>query len=85
MENCHVKQNDFESNVKNFFRELREESNYFNVTLATDDDQYIQAHRIVLSAGSKFFRDIFRNINHSSPFIYLKGIERVDLENGKCH
>jgi len=80
MENCYLKQNDFESNVKHFFRELREESNYFNVTLATDDDQRIQAHRIVLSAGSKFFRKMFVNINHSSPFIYLKGIKSVDLE-----
>merc|ERR1719186_2314344 len=75
-----LKGNEFETNIRESFRELREEQNHFDVTLATDDGQQIGAHKIVLSAGSKFFKDILKKTKHPSPFIYLKGINRVELE-----
>ena len=37
--------NDFESNISSAFRELREDKDFFDVTLACDDDQ-IQAHKV---------------------------------------
>merc|ERR1712096_54239 len=40
----------------------------------------IQAHKIILSAGSRFFSNILGKTKHPSPFIYLKGINRVELE-----
>merc|ERR1719508_409161 len=80
MDNFCLKWNKFETNIKESFRELREEQNYFDVTLATDDGHQIQAHKIILSAGSKFFSEILRQTKHPSPFIYLKGIKRVELE-----
>ena len=46
----------FEKNIRDTFRELREE-NHFDVTLACDDGHQIQAHKIILSSGSQFFRD----------------------------
>jgi len=72
--------NDFETNIRESFKRLREEQNYFDVTLACDDDYQIQAHKIILSAGSPFFNDIFRKTEHPSPFIYFKGIKGVELE-----
>merc|ERR1719186_2536867 len=80
MEKFCLKWNEFETNIRDSFRELREEQNHFDVTLACDDDHQIQAHKIVLSAGSKFFSNIFRKTKHQSPFIYLKGIKIVELE-----
>ena len=50
------------------------------VTLATDDGQNIKAHKIVLSAGSNFFADIFLRSDHSNMLIYLKGIHSARLE-----
>merc|ERR1712004_734418 len=47
--------NDFESNISVAFRELREEKDFFDVTLACDDSQ-VQAHKVILSACSPFFR-----------------------------
>ena len=76
-----LKWNEFEINIRESFRELRDGHNHFNVTLATDDGHKIQAHKIILSAGSTFFSEIFTNIKHQSPFIYLKGIKRVELEH----
>ena len=37
--------NDFETNISVAFRELREEKDFFDVTLACDDSQ-IQAHKV---------------------------------------
>merc|ERR1712013_248462 len=47
--------NDFESNISVAFRELREEKDFFDVTLACEDSQ-ISAHKVILSACSPFFR-----------------------------
>ena len=80
MEKFCLNWDDFESNIKEYFRELRDDQNYFDVTLATDDGHAIEAHKIILSAGSKFFSNILRQTKHPSPFIYLKGINKVELE-----
>jgi hypothetical protein len=40
-----LKWNDFETNISGAFRELREEKDFFDVTLACDDSQ-IQAHKV---------------------------------------
>jgi hypothetical protein len=38
--------NDFESNISVAFRELREEKDFFDVTLACDDSSQVQAHKV---------------------------------------
>ena len=73
--------NEFEENIRHSFKVLRNEKTLFDVTLATDDGHQIQAHRVILSAGSDFFSDIFTKCHQSNMFIYLKGIRRKLLEN----
>jgi len=70
--------NDFEKNISGAFRELREDKDFFDVTLACDDDQ-IQAHKVILSACSPFFRTILRRNRHEHPLLFLKGVKYVDL------
>eukprot|EP00092_Neocalanus_flemingeri_P060133 GFUD01072035.1.p1 GENE.GFUD01072035.1~~GFUD01072035.1.p1 ORF type:complete len:341 (-),score=102.07 GFUD01072035.1:1-1023(-) len=70
--------NDFESNISGAFRELREDKDFFDVTLACDDDQ-LQAHKLILSACSPFFRTILRRNKHEHPLLYLKGVKYADL------
>jgi len=76
-----LKWSEFETNIREFFRDLREDQNQFDVTLATDDEYQIQAHKLILSAGSKFFCNIMTQTKHPNPFIYLKGIKREQIEN----
>ena len=71
--------NDFESNVSSAFREIREEKDFFDVTLACDDDNQIQAHKVIIAACSPFFRNILRKNTHPSPLLYLKGVKYKDL------
>ena len=60
------------------FRELREDKDFFDVTLACDDEQ-LQAHKVILSACSPFFRTVLRRNRHEHPLLYLKGVKYADL------
>jgi len=71
--------NDFESNISVAFRELREDKDFFDVTLACDDEQ-MQAHKVILSACSPFFRNVLRKNPHQHPLLYLKGVKYTDLQ-----
>ena len=73
--------NQFEENIRNSFKVLRNEEKLFDVTLATDDGHQIQAHRVILSAGRDFFTNIFSKCNQSNMLVYLKGIKRKELEH----
>jgi len=71
--------NDFESNISVAFREIREEKDFFDCTLSCGARQ-IQAHKLILSACSPFFRSILRQNPHQHPLLYLKGVEFTDLQ-----
>ncbi|CAB4062028.1 Broad-complex core protein isoform 6,Protein tramtrack, alpha isoform,Protein bric-a-brac 1,Protein tramtrack, beta isoform,Longitudinals lacking protein-like,Broad-complex core protein isoforms 1/2/3/4/5,Protein abrupt,Protein bric-a-brac 2 [Lepeophtheirus salmonis] len=75
--------NDFESNIKHGFSELREEEEFFDVTLACGSKQ-IKAHKVILSACSPFFRSIIKSVPHQHPLLYLRGIKFNHLESLLC-
>jgi len=72
--------NDFESNISVAFREIREEKDFFDCTISCGARQ-IQAHKLILSACSPFFRSILRQNPHQHPLLYLKGVEFTDLQS----
>ena len=72
--------NDFENNISLAFRELRDDKDFFDVTLACDDEQ-IQAHKVILSACSPFFKTVLRRNPHAHPLLYLKGVKYHDLQS----
>jgi len=73
-----VEQTDFLSNYFGSFQELRNDGDLLDVTLACEDETF-EAHKVVLSACSPFFRQIFRMSKQKHPFVYLKGIVNTDL------
>jgi len=72
--------NDFERNISGAFQELRTDKDFFDVSLVCEDEQ-IQAHKVILSACSTFFRNILRQNPHPHPLIYLKGVTFPDLQS----
>ena len=74
-----MKWNDFQTNASQSFRALRKEGHFSDVTLVSDDERHIVAHKLVLSASSDFFKNILQKENHPNPLIYLTGIHSKHL------
>ena len=67
--------NDFKENVNSAFGRLREDKEFTDVTLACEDGQQIEAHKVILAASSPFFEKILQKSKHPHPLIYLKGFQ----------
>jgi hypothetical protein len=75
-----LKWNDFERNISHSFKDLRDDRDFFDVTLACETNQ-IQAHKVILSACSPFFRGVLTQNPHQHPLLYLKDVRYKDLES----
>ena len=78
-ENFCLKWQHFETNLSSAFQELRTEAEFFDVTLVCGDGQQIEAHKVVLSACSVFFRDLLRKFKHPQPLLFLKGVKFSEI------
>ena len=63
-----LKWNDFHDNISNSFGLLRNEDHLHDVTLVSDDNLQLSAHKLVLSACSDYFKNIFKNKKKNHPF-----------------
>lgn len=70
---------DYNANFSKEFGEFRKHEDFFDVTLACEENT-ITAHKIVLSAASEFFKDILRKHKHEHPLIYLTDVKFPDLQ-----
>ena len=71
--------NDFQENVNSAFGRLRNDVEFTDVTLACEDGQHMEAHKVILAASSPFFEKILQRSKHPHPMIYLKGFQSQDL------
>ena len=76
-----LKWNDFKSNVSNSFSLLRNEDYLHDVTIVTDGNEQITAHKLVLSASSEYFKNIFKKNQHSHPMLCLEGVSSKDIRD----
>ena len=63
---------DFNLHAGTHFKLLFGDYNFTDVTLVSADNQQLPAHKIILSSGSPFFREIFLRNPHPQPLLYLK-------------
>ena len=80
MEKCCLKWNDFQTTVSQSFRLLRQEEDFYDVTLVTDDQVQVSAHKLILSACSSFFKNILKQNQHSHPLVYITGVNSTNLD-----
>ena len=71
--------NDFKENVHSGFGSLRNDKEFTDVTLACEDGQQLEAHKVILASSSPFFEKILQKNKHSNPLIYLKGFQSKDF------
>ena len=76
-----LKWNDFYTNISHSFRDLRNEENLHDVTLVTDDNQQISAHKLILSISSDYFNALFKNIKQPNMVVCLQGLSKEDVNN----
>jgi len=69
---------DLQRNIE--LKEIRDNRELFDVTLACDDEQ-IGAHKLILGAGSKFFQKVLRNLHSNNPFLYIRGCKSRDMNS----
>ena len=50
--------NEFQDNIKSAFGNLRKDNDFTDVTLACEDGQQVEAHKVILAASSPFFQKL---------------------------
>ena len=78
-EKLSLKWNDFQDNVLNSFGSLREDTNFTDVTLVSQDGQQFELHKVVLVSSSLFFKHLLTRNKHPHPLIYLRGVRSEEL------
>ena len=79
-ENFCLKWSDFESNISKAFSELKNDEDFCDVTLACDGNM-VQAHKVILSACSPYFRYLLKSNKHPHPLLYLKGVKYEEIKS----
>ena len=74
-----LKWNDYQGNIASYFKELKNKSEFFDVTLVCEDNHTMEAHRVILTACSPFFSTVLKRNIHSHPMIYMRGLTSKDL------
>ena len=71
---------EFDSYTSLAFKELLTKQDFTDVTLACEDDETIEAHKVILSACSPVFSRILKKNTHSHPLIFLTDVTHSDLK-----
>ena len=80
-EKFNLKWNDFQSNVSRTFSLLRNEDEFLDVTLVSEDQKMMSAHKLVLSSCSPYFKQILTQNKHSHPLLCLDGVSSGELQS----
>ena len=77
-----LKWKSFKNNFIKSLSLLRQEESLYDVTLVGDDHKQMSAHKLVLSACSEYFKDIFsRTDKQFQLMLCLDGVNSGDLNN----
>ena len=69
----------FETSAKECFKQLLSDANFVDVTLVTDDDKHIKAHKVILSASSSVLSQMISKNPHPHPMIFLIGTKYKNI------
>ena len=74
-----LKWNDYQFNWNRSLSELRNDNDFADVTLISDDKVKFSAHKVLLSSCSNMFKFILKSSKHTNPFLFLGGVSSVNL------
>ena len=68
------------NHLREMLLDMATSNEFADVTLVSDDKKQFKAHKIVLSANSPAFKGIISDNPLSNSYIYLRGIQSLELE-----
>ena len=71
--------NDFERNTKDSFGKFCHDKEFSDVTLASEDGDQLEAHKVVLSISSPFFAKLLKKNRHQHQLIFMRGVKSATL------
>ena len=71
--------NDFQENLRSSFKLLRQDTDFVDVTLVSEDGQMAEAHMVVLASSSPTLMDILSKNKLLKTFIFMRGTKWKDL------
>uniref|UniRef100_A0A0K2UN98 BroadZ1like [Tribolium castaneum] n=1 Tax=Lepeophtheirus salmonis TaxID=72036 RepID=A0A0K2UN98_LEPSM len=74
-----LKWNDFQKSVTSSFAELRRDSDLTDITIVVEGT-HLKAHKVILSACSGAFKDLFRSGISKDPIVMLWDVSAEDME-----
>ncbi|XP_066587162.1 uncharacterized protein [Prorops nasuta] len=72
--------NNFQANITSQFEALRDDEDFVDVTFACDGKR-LQAHKVVLSACSPYFKELFKTNPCKHPIIFMRDVEFEHLQS----
>ena len=69
----------FQAYLTSAFGDLRNDKEFTDVTLACEDGQQVEVHKLVLISSSPFFKNLLQRNKHTHPLIYMRGVKSKDL------
>ena len=74
-----LKWNDFQENVNTAFGSLRHNTEFSDVTLACEDGQQFEVHKVILASSSPTLHHLLKANQHPHPLIFMRGMKSEDL------
>ena len=71
--------NDFKENAIGTLGSLKNDHDFLDVTLASEDGKQVEANKMILAISSSFFQNLLKRNKHPHPLIYMKGVKSIDL------
>ena len=78
-ETLSIEWSDFSKHVMSAFGSFRKDGDFADVTLACEDGNQMEAHKVILAASSPFFQNLLKRNTHNHPLIYMRGVKSEDL------
>ena len=72
--------NDFKKNTIDALGRLTKDNDFSDVTLACEDGQQVEAHKVILAVSSPLFQSLLKKNKHPHPLIYMRGVKSDDLK-----
>jgi hypothetical protein len=70
----------FSSNLTRTLQDLATEGHFTDVTLVSDDQTQVQAHKLIIGAFSPVLKNLIQQNPHSQSLLYLCGVKLQELQ-----